>query len=159
MNHSDENNELSDLLDSQLTEAAQSAQPSAEAQQRMHSGLLQRVRASEPAGTHTIRSGAAHWAPFLEGIERKVLLPDDGSGIETALYRLAPGAVIPVHTHTHLEECWVVEGDVLVGEFPVYAGDMHIAYPGYEHAEILAPSGALLMIKSQVYTAVPADSP
>src|ERR1700752_549242 len=43
------------------------------------------------------------------GIEIKVLYSDD-SGITTALVKLAPGAVVPLHEHTALEQTYVLEG-------------------------------------------------
>ena len=50
------------------------------------------------------------WEPTqFPGIEIKVLYADD-SGITTALFRLAPGAVVPLHEHTALEQTYVLEG-------------------------------------------------
>lgn len=117
---------------------------------------------SEPEGTATVRGGEQGFEPFGDGIVRKLLVADDGAGRETALYRLDPGSFFETHSHTHLEECWVLEGDVLVGDFPVHTGDMHLAWPGYDHPRVLAPNGALLLIKSQSYapgTTVPAGEP
>lgn len=116
---------------------------------------------SEPLGTLTLRAADSAFEPFSPGIERWLLVADDGAGRETALYRLQPGAYFESHAHTDLEECWVVEGAVLVGDYPVAPGELHLAYPGYEHPRILAPEGALLLIKSQHYepSAGHGDSP
>jgi len=43
------------------------------------------------------------------GIEIKVLY-SDASGITTALFKLDPGAVVPLHEHTALEQTFVLEG-------------------------------------------------
>ena len=43
------------------------------------------------------------------GIQIKVLYSDD-SGATTALFKLAPGAVVPLHEHTALEQTYVLEG-------------------------------------------------
>ena len=43
------------------------------------------------------------------GIRIKVLYSDP-SGITTALFKLDPGAVVPLHEHTALEQTFVLEG-------------------------------------------------
>jgi anti-sigma factor ChrR (cupin superfamily) len=47
----------------------------------------------------------------FEGIQIKVLYSDE-SGITTALFKLDPGAVIPLHEHTALEQTFVLEGTI-----------------------------------------------
>src|SRR5262249_42243814 len=50
------------------------------------------------------------WEPTkFAGIRIKVLYSDD-SGITTALFKLDPGAVVPLHEHTALEQTFVLEG-------------------------------------------------
>lgn len=119
---------------------------------RMLGNIMRRARsASAPAGTHTIAADDVGWEPFAEGITRKVLVADPGDGMETALYRLDPGSKFDTHSHTHQETCWVVEGDLLVGDHMVQAGEMHVAEVGCEHPEIVARTSAVLLIRSQVY--------
>src|SRR6187549_1378186 len=50
-------------------------------------------------------------ATKFPGIQIKVLYSDD-SGITTALFKLAPGAVVPLHEHTALEQTYVLEGTI-----------------------------------------------
>jgi len=118
---------------------------------RMLGNIRKRISASAPAGTYTVNPDTVDWEPFDQGIERKLLIPDTGDGTETAIYRLEPNAKFVSHEHTHQESCWVVEGDILVGDHLVQAGDMHVAEVGYEHPEICARTHALLLIRSQVY--------
>ena len=47
------------------------------------------------------------------GIGIKVLYTDD-SGITTALFKLDPGAIVPLHEHTALEQTYVIEGSLEV---------------------------------------------
>lgn len=160
--------ELASSLDAALADAVPPRSLSAAASRRMRDRIMARATlsdrggapvpstaVSEPEGTATVRGGEQGFEHFGDGIVRKLLVADDGAGRETALYRLDPGSFFETHSHTHLEECWVLEGDVLVGDFPVYAGDMHLAWPGYDHPRVLAPNGALLLIKSQSYAADP----
>src|SRR5262249_29960992 len=50
------------------------------------------------------------WEPTkFAGIQIKVLYSDD-SGMTTALFKLDPGAVVPLHEHTALEQTFVLKG-------------------------------------------------
>ena len=52
------------------------------------------------------------WEPTkFPGIRIKVLYTD-GTGITTALFKLEPGAVVPLHEHTALEQTYVIEGSL-----------------------------------------------
>ena len=46
------------------------------------------------------------------GIEHKVLYSDPNTGMATLLFRLAPGAVVPLHEHTGVELTYVLEGSL-----------------------------------------------
>ena len=37
-------------------------------------------------------------------------LDTDGNGITTALFKLDPGAIVPLHEHTALEQAYAIEG-------------------------------------------------
>lgn len=142
--------EINEVLTNALSEQPVSGSDE-EPRMRMLSNIRRRVNAPAPIGTYTVKDSKADWEPFAEGIERRVVLPDAGEGVETALYKLEPGARFTTHSHTHQESCWVVDGDVLVGDHLVQQGDMHVAEPGYDHPEIVARTSALLLIRSQVY--------
>jgi anti-sigma factor ChrR (cupin superfamily) len=44
----------------------------------------------------------------FEGIEMKILYSDE-EGRSTILFRMAPGAVVPLHEHTALEQTFMLE--------------------------------------------------
>ena len=48
-------------------------------------------------------------ATKFPGIKIKVLYTDE-TGITTALFKLDPGAVVPLHEHAALEQTYVIEG-------------------------------------------------
>jgi anti-sigma factor ChrR (cupin superfamily) len=51
------------------------------------------------------------WVPSrFPGIELKVLMEDQKTGLLTALTRFAPGSVLPDHEHTEIEQSFVLEG-------------------------------------------------
>jgi len=85
------------------------------------------------------------WRPTpFPGVEIKVLLEDKETGLLTTLTRMAPGAVLPLHEHTDIEQTYVLagrlvdeEGEVAQGQYVWRpAGSVHVAK---------APEGALLL--------------
>jgi len=77
------------------------------------------------------------------GIEIKVLYSDD-SGITTALFKLAPGAVVPLHEHTALEQTFVLEGTLEDHEGVCGPGQFVWRPAGNRH-EAVAPNGAVIL--------------
>ncbi|WP_149539191.1 cupin domain-containing protein [Siccirubricoccus phaeus] len=79
------------------------------------------------------------------GIKCKTLCTDP-SGLATLLLELAPGAVVPLHEHTAIEQTYVLrghfldeEGECLEGQFVWRpAGNTHVAWAGPEGATILS---------------------
>ena len=56
---------------------------------------------------------ALPWVPTKwPGIELKVLMKDDTTGLLTALTRFAPGAMLPDHEHVEIEQSYVIEGSL-----------------------------------------------
>lgn len=58
--------------------------------------------ADSALASHYIRTADVDWEPMtgFDGVEMKVLYRDE----ETGLFRLAPGATIPFHEHTDIEQ-------------------------------------------------------
>jgi quercetin dioxygenase-like cupin family protein len=77
------------------------------------------------------------------GIQIKVLFTDD-SGITTALFKLEPGAVVPLHEHTALEQTYVIEGSLEDHEGKCGPGQFVWRPAGNQH-EAVAPNGAVLL--------------
>jgi quercetin dioxygenase-like cupin family protein len=77
------------------------------------------------------------------GIRIKVLYTDD-SGITTALFKLEPGAVVPLHEHTALEQTYVIEGSLQDHEGRCGPGQFVWRPAGNQH-EAVAPNGAVLL--------------
>ena len=77
------------------------------------------------------------------GIYIKVLYSDD-SGITTALFRLEPGAVVPLHEHTALEQTYLLEGSLEDAEGSCGAGDF-VWRPGGNIHVAHAPNGATFL--------------
>jgi quercetin dioxygenase-like cupin family protein len=53
------------------------------------------------------------WVPTrFKGVDLKILMEDKATGLMTALTRFAPGASLPDHEHTELEQSYVLEGSL-----------------------------------------------
>src|SRR5262249_21990400 len=82
-------------------------------------------------------------ATKFPGIKIKVLYSDD-SGITTALFKLEPGAVVPLHEHTALEQTYVIEGTIEDHEGVCGPGQFVWRPAGNQH-EAVAPNLAVLL--------------
>src|SRR5499427_4240920 len=84
------------------------------------------------------------WEPTkFAGIRIKVLYSDD-RGMTTALFKLDPGAVVPLHEHTALEQTFVLEGTLEDHEGVCGPGQFVWRPPGNQH-EAVAPNGAVIL--------------
>jgi len=85
------------------------------------------------------------WKPTpFPGVEIKVLMEDPDTGLQTTLTRMAPGAVLPPHEHTELEQSWVLEGRLVDHEGEVSAGNYVWRPKGSRHTA-RAPEGCLVL--------------
>src|SRR5436305_14078572 len=81
---------------------------SAQARKIVHSDIT--PENSPELAAHYLDVPNMPWEPTkFPGIQIKVLYYDD-NGITTALFKLAPGAGVPLHEHTALEQTYVLEG-------------------------------------------------
>lgn len=78
------------------------------------------------------------------GVEMKVLMQDETSGLLTALFRWQPGARLPLHEHVEIEQTYVLSGRLVDHEGECRAGDFVWRPAGSRH-EAWAPDGALLL--------------
>ena len=81
--------------------------------------------------------------PF-PGVEIKVLMEDPASGLMTTLTRMAPGAELPMHEHTDLEQSFVLEGRLVDDEGEASAGNYVWRPKGSRHVA-RAPEGCLVI--------------
>ena len=82
------------------------------------------------------------WTPSkFPGVEVKVLY-QDASGMLTVLSRMAPGSFIPLHTHTEIEQTYILEGSLEDEQAPATAGNF-VWRPGGNTHIAHAPNGCL----------------
>ena len=77
------------------------------------------------------------------GIQIKVLYSDD-QGMTTALFKLQPGAVVPLHEHTAIEQTYILEGTLEDHEGVCGPGQFCWRPAGNVH-EAIAPDGAVIL--------------
>lgn len=94
------------------------------------------------------------WKPTqCEGVEMKVLMEDEERGLLTALFRWQPGATLPDHEHTDLEQTYVLEGSIVDEEGEVTAGN-YVWRPAGSRHTATAPQGCLslaIFLKPNVF--------
>lgn len=127
-----------------LPEAPDAAPLSERARQRLRERLLSRAEAEAKA-----QRAPAPWVPTFEGVEVQTLRFDPQTQQQITLWRLAPGARIPRHTHSAREECLVLEGAILHAGQRHPAGDFLVADAGSRHQPFDSPEGALLLIRGE----------
>ena len=123
---------------------------SSDRQQNMLDKIQQRINSTPPNGTETIRADEGGWENVIDLVQMKILRRDERNKNQTVLYRLQAGAVFPCHTHSQEEECLVLEGELIIDNHFLFAGDWHLAKPGFEHPEIKTNSGALILVRSEI---------
>lgn len=99
-----------------------------------------------PAPTgHLLKIDEMDWVDTgVPGIRMKVLYADSESGMSTIMFKLEPGAVVPKHEHTSLEQTYVLEGTLEDHEVVVAQGEF-IWRPGGSVHTAVAPNGAVIL--------------
>jgi anti-sigma factor ChrR (cupin superfamily) len=102
------------------------------------------VRNPPSLQSHYVDADAMPWqATDFPGIEMKMLYQDE-EGRSTILFRMAPGAVVPLHEHTALEQTFVLEGSLEDAEGKATAGTF-VWRPGSNVHVARAPNGAVFL--------------
>jgi anti-sigma factor ChrR (cupin superfamily) len=86
----------------------------------------------------------------VAGIEARKLFVDQENDRVTMLVRMQPGTAYPEHIHADIEECFVLSGDLSVGEQRMLAGDYQRAETGSRHAVQSTERGCLLLLVSSL---------
>jgi quercetin dioxygenase-like cupin family protein len=83
------------------------------------------------------------------GVRVRRLFVDEGADRVTMLVQMDPGTAYPAHRHGGAEECYVVQGDLRIGdELEMHAGDYQRMERGSRHAVQSTRGGCLLLVTS-----------
>ncbi len=88
--------------------------------------------------------GIAWTATRFKGIDVKILMEDRATGLLTALTRFAPGAILPDHEHTEIEQTYVLEGSLIDGEGTAKAGQ-YVWRPAGSRHDAHSPDGCVVL--------------
>jgi len=106
------------------------------------------VRDSRPAMPHfhNVRLEEGKWNRLAEGVFVKTLFADREKDTVTSLVKLEPGARIPSHRHTGIEQSIVILGDCHVNGDMLMPGDYRRALAGTTDGEITTINGTTYLV-------------
>ena len=84
------------------------------------------------------------WEQMCQGVEMKVLVRDEETGLFTGLFRLAPGSVVPDHVHNEIDQTYVLEGTIADQDGVSKAG-VFIWRPKGNRHEAYSPDGCVIL--------------
>jgi len=121
--------------------------PNPKQQEFLRIRILERITHSiaNQAGLLTVRLKDGVWQTLKSGIRFKPLWT--GSEGSSILIEFAPGAALPAHRHSWVEEGMVLQGDLEMGELELGPLDYHLSPVGSRHASIRSRQGALAYLR------------
>jgi anti-sigma factor ChrR (cupin superfamily) len=111
-----------------------------------------RLKASqvELPGTITKRHGEGEWVEASPGLKIKVMHENPKLNRWTFMAWLQPGAEYVDHDHDQDEEIYMIEGDLIIGDLVLKAGDFHIAKAGKHHPTHRTKTGCICLITQAI---------
>jgi len=82
----------------------------------------------------------------VEGVQFAQLSLDAERRYATLLFKVEPGTLYPPHHHSGPEECYVIQGDLRIGDVVLHAGDFTHAATGSDHVPLSTEHGCLLLL-------------
>lgn len=101
-------------------------------------------------GTVTLRAGEGAWTEVSPGLKIKLMNRIEALNRQTFLAWLQPGAEYIDHDHDQDEEIYMIEGDLIIGELVLKAGDFHVARQGRHHPVHRTKTGCLCLISQAI---------
>jgi quercetin dioxygenase-like cupin family protein len=116
-------------------------------------GLLESIEAriagagAELPGTYTSRGEGAQWVEMIPGLKMRLLYRNEAARRQTILVKMEPNATFPEHGHDEQdEEIYILEGDLVIGELTLKAGDFHLARATRVHPQHWSRTGCVALI-------------
>ena len=100
----------------------------------------------ELPGTITRRHGSGEWVDASPGLKIKVMHEIPELKRFTFMAWLQPGCEYSDHDHEQDEEIYMIEGDLIIGDVVLKAGDFHVAKAGKHHPVHRTKTGCICLI-------------
>jgi len=111
----------------------------------VHTPFLKGESSLGPLDSRYVDPAELPWKPTPSpGIEMKILMQDQESGLLTALFRWQPGSVLARHEHVEVEQTWVISGSIVDEEGEALEGQYVWRPQGNRHTAS-SPRGALVL--------------
>lgn len=95
------------------------------------------------------QAASSAWRPTsVDGVTVRELAVDPDGASVTMLIRMERGASYPAHEHGGPEECYVLQGDLVIGDLTMHAGDFQRMEAGTRHPVQRTETGCLLFLRS-----------
>ncbi len=107
--------------------------------------LPERAATTLRPGVLLVRTTASEWTNAFPGVQRKDIHHDAARRSRSTLFRMEPGSKYPDHSHTFLEELFVLEGSAVVNGKLLRAGDYCRSEPGTSDQGIFSAEGAVFL--------------
>jgi quercetin dioxygenase-like cupin family protein len=132
---------------SMLSEQLITLPPSQNVLTALEKRLENRIQVSiaKHAGSRTVRSREGVWRDLISGIRYKPLWESPQGN--SVLVEFAPGASLPLHRHSYLEEGIVLSGSLQLDELELTQFDYHVSPAGSRHNRIQSKQGALAYLR------------
>ena len=118
----------------------------------LKSRVMARIRGKKTFDLITIGADEGKWITLLPGIEKKILSHNKDDQVQSFLIKMAPGTSLPAHEHISDEECLMLEGEGMIGDLHLSAGDYHFARKGSKHGQVTTKTGGLAFFRVYVPT-------
>lgn len=106
--------------------------------------MSQKIVNPPEKASHFVPAASMPWVPSgVDKISMKILYEDD-DGRSTIMFKMEPGATVPLHEHTKLEQTFVLEGSLQDDEGVCAAGEF-VWRPGGNTHIAHAPNGAVIL--------------
>lgn len=103
---------------------------------------------TEPARLAPPRWSEPNWREVAPGISCQLLSTDAASKRVTLLVRLAPGVEYPPHRHAGVEELHLLDGELVVDDKTLSAGDYLRSEPGSEDHRVWSATGCTCFLET-----------
>jgi len=115
-------------------------------------GQVWKEWSSDPPGPwHLLRANEGEWVGTgFKGVSVRRLFVDRDRQTATMLVRMEAGSAYPAHRHAAPEECYVLEGDLYVGDAVMGKGDYQRVEGDYIHGVQSTRRGCTLLIVSSL---------